>query len=116
MAPGSPYLRPYGVSLPSWNFTVFSIKTKYPVIAAFGAFWTVLIIVYPYLASTFSGFFASHPLFETSHFIPLLLTAAIVLPLVYKVLFRTGKSAFPGWVWTIAGILISAGCSAILSP
>jgi phosphatidate cytidylyltransferase len=80
-------------------------KNKIPIITAFGALWTVLIIIYPYLASTFSGFFADHPLLETSHFIPLLLTAAVILPLVYKVLIRTGESAFPGWIWTIAGIL-----------
>jgi len=60
-------------------------------LTAFGLIWTLLFILSPH--------------FDYSLIVPLLLTSAVVLPLLWLVLSRQKDGAFLGWAWTIAGIL-----------
>jgi len=56
----------------------------------FGIIWTLLVILSPHFGYDFLT--------------PILLTSAVILPLIY-LLGRPQKEAFTSWVWTIAGIL-----------
>ena len=60
-------------------------------LTAFGLLWTLLFILSPH--------------FDYDFLIPILLTSAVVLSLVWLVLRPPKEGAFPGWVWTIAGII-----------
>ena len=60
-------------------------------LTSFGLLWTLLFILSPH--------------FDYDFAIPVLLTSAIVLSLVWLVLRPQKEGAFIGWVWTIAGIL-----------
>ena len=57
----------------------------------FGLIWTLLFILSPHLNYAFT--------------IPLLLTSAVVLSLLWLLLRPQKEGAFIGWAWTIAGIL-----------
>jgi len=57
----------------------------------FGLVWTLLFIISPH--------------FNYDFVIPLLLTSAIVLSLIWLIFRRQKERAFIGWAWTIAGIL-----------
>ena len=57
----------------------------------FGLIWTLLFILSPHCDYEFT--------------VPILLTSAIALSLVWLVLRPQKEGAFLGWVWTIAGIL-----------
>jgi phosphatidate cytidylyltransferase len=57
----------------------------------FGLIWTLLFILSPHLKYDFA--------------MPLLLTSAIVLPLIWLLLRPKKEGAFIGWAWTLAGIL-----------
>lgn len=57
----------------------------------FGLLWTLFFILSPHLDYDLT--------------VPLLLTTAIVLPLLWLVLRQHREGAFLGWAWTLAGIL-----------
>ncbi|GAI44549.1 unnamed protein product, partial [marine sediment metagenome] len=57
----------------------------------FGLIWTLLFILNPHFDYLFP--------------MPLLLTSAVVLPLIWLLLCRKKEGAFASWAWTIAGIL-----------
>ena len=60
-------------------------------LTSFGLLWTLLFILSPHCTYEFT--------------VPILLTSAIALSLVWLVLRPQKEGAFLGWVWTIAGIL-----------
>ncbi|MFC1915576.1 phosphatidate cytidylyltransferase [Chloroflexota bacterium] len=60
-------------------------------LTCFGLLWTLLFILSPHCDYQF--------------IVPLLLTSAIVLSLVWLVLRPQKEGAFLGWAWTMAGIL-----------
>jgi phosphatidate cytidylyltransferase len=60
-------------------------------LTAFGLLWTLLFILSPH--------------FDYDFAVPLLLTSAIVLSLVWLVLYPQKEGVFLGWVWAIAGII-----------
>jgi len=64
---------------------------KVPSLTYFGLVWTLLFILSPH--------------FDYDFIIPLLLTSAMVLSLLWLVLRPQKEGAFIGWAWTIAGIL-----------
>jgi len=65
--------------------------SKQPTLTYLGLIWTLLFIL--------------SPLFDDTIPIPILLTSAVVVPLIW-LLFRPQKEgAFASWAWTIAGIL-----------
>jgi len=64
---------------------------KVPPLTYFGLIWTLLFILSPH--------------FNYDTVIPLLLTSAVILSLIWLLLRRQKKEAFIGWAWTIAGIL-----------
>jgi phosphatidate cytidylyltransferase len=57
----------------------------------FGLVWTLLFILSPHFSYDF--------------LMPLLLTSAVVLSLIWLLFRRQKEGAFIGWAWTIAGIL-----------
>ena len=57
----------------------------------FGLIWTLLFILSPH--------------FDYDTLTPLLLTSAVILPLVWLLLRPQKEGAFASWAWTIAGIL-----------
>jgi len=57
----------------------------------FGLIWTLLFILSPH--------------FDYDMLIPLLLTSAVILPLIWPLLRPQKEAAFASWAWTIAGIL-----------
>ena len=65
--------------------------SKVPSLTYFGLILTLLFVLSPH--------------FDYDFIIPLLLTSAIVLPLLWLVLRPQKEGAFIEWVWTIAGIL-----------
>ena len=64
---------------------------KVPPLTYFGLIWTLLFILSPH--------------FNYDFLIPLLLTSAVVLSLLWLLLRPQKEMAFIGWAWTIAGIL-----------
>ncbi len=60
-------------------------------LTVFGLLFTLLIIISPHCPSPFAA--------------PLLVTLAIVLPLVWLVLRQRVEGAFTGWAWMVAGFL-----------
>jgi len=65
--------------------------SKVPSLVYFGLIWTLLFVLSPH--------------FDSALIIPLLLTSAIVLPLLWLVLRSPKEGAFVNWAWTIAGII-----------
>ncbi len=64
---------------------------KVPPLTYFGLVWTLLFILSPH--------------FDNNFLIPLLLTSAIILSLIWLLRHPQREGAFIGWAWTIAGIL-----------
>jgi len=60
-------------------------------LTCFGLFWTLLLILSPHCTYEFV--------------VPFLLTSAVSLSLILLVLRPQKEGAFPGWAWTMAGIL-----------
>ena len=58
---------------------------------SFGLIWTLLLIINPYFGNQFV--------------LPLLLTTAVIFPLILMLLRKNKQYGFTGWVWTIAGII-----------
>ena len=74
-----------------FEFYKMVARTRVPPLTYFGLIWTLLFILSPHFNYKFT--------------IPLLLTSAVVLSLIYLLLRPQGERAFIGWAWTIAGIL-----------
>ncbi len=74
-----------------YEFYRLIAKAKVPPLTYFGLFWTLLLIISPHCSYT--------------HTQPLLLTLAVVLPLVWFLLWTQKEEAFTRWAWTLAGIL-----------
>ncbi len=64
---------------------------KVPPLTYFGLIWTLLFILSPH--------------FDYATLIPLLLTSAVILSLIWLLLRRQKEGAFIGWAWTMGGIL-----------
>jgi phosphatidate cytidylyltransferase len=67
------------------------VGAKAPPLIWFGLIWTALFIISPH--------------FPYAPTLPLLLTSAVVLSLLWLLLRSRKEGAFLGWGWTIAGIL-----------
>ncbi len=76
--------------LAAFEFYKMVAVAKVPPLTYFGLIWTLLFILSPH--------------FDYATLTPLLLTSAVILPLIY-LLWRSRREAFTSWVWTIAGIL-----------
>jgi len=77
--------------LAAFEFYRMVAVSKVSSLTYFGLVWTLLFILSPH--------------FDYDFIIPLLLTSAMVLSLVWLVLRPQKEGAFSSWVWTIAGIL-----------
>ena len=75
--------------------------SKVPPLTYFGLIWTLMFILSrnPDLLSTLE------PHIDLNLLTPLLLTSAVILPLIWLVLRPRKEEAFTSWAWTIAGIL-----------
>jgi len=76
--------------LAAFEFYRMVQAARVPPLIYFGLVWVALFIISPHL--------------NLPHIVPLLLTSAIVLPLV-RCLWHPPQEAFDSWTWTIAGIL-----------
>jgi len=77
--------------LSSLEFYRLASHSKTQPMTYFGVVWTLLFVLSPHCPSNVTT--------------PLLITSAIVIPLIW-LLFRSSKDqAFNNWAWTIAGIL-----------
>ncbi len=72
-------------------FEFYRMTLKVPSLTYFGLVWTLLFILSPH--------------FDYDFIIPLLLTSAMVLSLIWLLLRPQKEGAFIDWAWTIAGIL-----------
>jgi len=75
--------------------------TKAPPLTYFGLVWTLFFILSrnPDLLSFLE------PHFNLNLLTPILLTSAVILPLIWLLLRRQKEGAFMSWAWTIGGIL-----------
>ncbi len=74
-----------------FEFYKMVAASKAPTLTYFGLIWTLLFILSPH--------------FDYDTLIPLLLTSAVILPLIWLLLCPQKEAAFTSWAWTIAGIL-----------
>ncbi len=70
-------------------------------LTGFGLIWSLLFI----LSRNSDLLSILEPYFDLNLLTPLLLTSAVILPLIWLVLGRQKGEAFTSWVWTMAGIL-----------
>ncbi len=84
-----------------FEFYKLVAASKVPPLTYFGLAWTLLFILScnPELLSILK------PHFDLNLLIPLLLTSAVILPLIWLLLRPQKERAFASWAWTIAGIL-----------
>lgn len=75
--------------------------SKVPPLTYFGLIWTLLFILShdPALLTLIE------PYFDHNRLTPLLLTSAVILPLIWLLRRAQKEKAFISWAWTIAGIL-----------
>ena len=74
-----------------FEFYKLADTSKAPPLTYFGLIWTLLFILSPHCNYDF--------------IIPLLLTSAVILSLLWLLWHPKREGAFVGWAWTIAGIL-----------
>ncbi|GAI28279.1 unnamed protein product, partial [marine sediment metagenome] len=74
-----------------YEFYKIVAGAKVPPLIYFGLIWTLLFIISPHCSYTFT--------------LPLLLTSAVVLSLLWLLVRPQKEGSFIGWAWTIAGIL-----------
>ena len=74
---------------------------KVPPLTYFGLVWTLLFI----LSGDATLRTMLEPYFDLNLIVPLLLTIAVVIPLVGLLLRPQKAEAFTSWAWTLAGIL-----------
>ena len=85
--------------LACWEF--YRMGNTRPSLIYYGLFWTLLFILSRdrWLLSTLE------PHFDLELLIPLLLTSAVVLSLMWLLVERQRDGVFVSWAWTVAGIL-----------
>jgi phosphatidate cytidylyltransferase len=88
-------------ALGTFEFYRLVSTAKVPPLTYFGIIWTILLIISR--NSALQSFVDSY--FDTTPLIPLILTSAIILPLIWLVLRPRKSESFASWVWTIAGII-----------
>ena len=81
-----------------FEFYKLAVGAKLQPLTYFGLVWTLFFILSPHFNDDFLQL-SGQPL------MPLLLTLAVVLPLIWLIFRRQKEGAFIGWAWTIAGIL-----------
>jgi phosphatidate cytidylyltransferase len=54
---------------------------------------------------TLTALFIIHPVVNLDYYVPLLLTASVILPLVWLLFQKSKENAFARWSWTIAGAI-----------
>jgi len=74
-----------------FEFYKMVAASKVPPLTYFGLIWTLLFILSPH--------------FDYDTLTPLLLTSAVILPLIWLLVRPQKEGAFAGWAWTMAGIL-----------
>ncbi len=74
-----------------FEFYKMVAASKAPPLTYFGLTWTLLFIL--------------SPRFDYDTLTPLLLTSAVILPLIWLLLRPQKEGAFTSWAWTTAGIL-----------
>jgi phosphatidate cytidylyltransferase len=74
-----------------FEFYRMAATPKMTTLTCFGLIWTLLFIISPH--------------FDYDFLIPLLLSSAVILPLIWLLLRPRKEGAFITWAWTIAGIL-----------
>jgi len=74
-----------------FEFYKMVAASKVSPLTYFGLIWTLLFILSPH--------------FDYDTLTPLLLTSAVILPLIWLLLRPQKEGAFAGWAWTMAGIL-----------
>jgi phosphatidate cytidylyltransferase len=84
--------------LAAFEFYKMGAGAKIPPLTYFGLIWTLLFILSPHFNDDFLRL-------TGQHLVPLLLTSAVVLSLIWLLLRPQKEGAFIGWAWTIAGIL-----------
>ena len=77
--------------LAAFEFYRMVAASKVSPLTYFGLIWTLLFILSPH--------------FDYDTLIPLLLTSAVILSLIWLLLRRQKERAFIGWAWTMGGIL-----------
>ena len=77
--------------LATFEFYRMAAVTKVPSLTCFGLIWALLFILSPH--------------FDYEFIVPLLLTSAIGLSLIWLVLRPQKEGAFVSWAWMMAGIL-----------
>ncbi|MFC2062484.1 phosphatidate cytidylyltransferase [Chloroflexota bacterium] len=76
--------------LAAFEFYKITKATQIPLLTCLGLVWTLLFILSPHCSYA--------PL------VPLLVTSAVVLSLIFILRYPQKEGAFLGWAWTIAGI------------
>jgi phosphatidate cytidylyltransferase len=84
-----------------FEFFKLAGRAKVQPLTYFGLIWTLLFI----LSRNSELLSLLEPHFDLNLLMPLLLTSAVVLPLIWLLLRPKKEGAFIGWAWTIAGIL-----------
>ncbi len=74
-----------------FEFYKLAAGAKLQPLTYFGLLWTLLFIISPH--------------FQYGFTVPLLLTLAVILPLIWLLGRPKKEGAFIGWAWTLAGIL-----------
>jgi len=87
--------------LAAFEFYRLVVTAKVSPLTYFGLIWTLLFI----LSRDSALLSILEPYFDLNLLMPLLLTSAVVLSLIWLLLRRQREGAFAGWVWTIAGII-----------
>jgi len=77
--------------LAAFEFYRMVAASKVSPLTCFGLIWVLLFILRPH--------------FDYDLTTPLLLTSAVILPLIWLLLRRQKEGAFIGWAWTMGGIL-----------
>jgi len=74
-----------------YEFYKLVAAARVPPLTYFGCIWTLLFIIHPHI--------------EYDLTLPLLLSSAVVISLIWLLWRRPRETAFLSWAWTIAGIL-----------
>jgi len=74
-----------------FEFYRMTAASKMRPLAYFGLVWTLLFILSPH--------------FDYDFLVPLLLTSAVIVPLIWLLFQQQKEVVFTNWAWTIAGIL-----------
>ncbi len=87
--------------LAAFEFYRMVAASKVSPLTYFGLVWTLFFI----LSRDSNLLSLLEPHFNLNLLTPLLLTSAVILPLIWLLLRRQKEGAFIGWAWTIGGIL-----------